>query len=103
MALMIALHKLGVKPLTTVAAVSVGMKDGQVLADLDYNEDSRCDVDMNLVMAGDRFVEVQGTAEGAAFSKTELDAMTDAGITAIRQIREAQVAALKKLGIEVAR
>ncbi|MGH8688377.1 MAG: ribonuclease PH [Burkholderiales bacterium] len=59
-----------------VAAVSVGIKDGVALLDLDYGEDSTCDTDMNVVMTGaGRYVEVQGTAEGAAFARTELDAL----------------------------
>jgi len=59
-----------------VAAVSVGMHGGRVLVDLDYAEDSSCETDMNVVMTGSgRFVEVQGTAEGAPFSQQDLDAM----------------------------
>ncbi|WP_066739058.1 ribonuclease PH [Cupriavidus sp. D384] len=67
-----------------VAAVSVGMVDGVPVLDLDYAEDSTCDTDMNVVMTGSGgFVEVQGTAEGAPFSRADLDAMTrlaEAGI-----------------------
>ncbi|MGO4330475.1 ribonuclease PH [Cupriavidus sp. 2TAF22] len=60
-----------------VAAVSVGMVDGVAVLDLDYAEDSGCDTDMNVVMTGSGgFVEVQGTAEGAPFSRADLDAMT---------------------------
>ena len=56
------------------AAVSVGVIDGVPLLDLDYSEDSRAETDMNVVMtSGGRFVEVQGTAEGAPFSRAELD------------------------------
>jgi ribonuclease PH len=59
-----------------VAAVSVGMYQGTPVLDLDYAEDSACGCDMNLVMTGrGAFVEVQGTAEGATFSRTELDAL----------------------------
>ena len=59
-----------------VAAVSVGMKDGTPLLDLDYAEDSSCDTDMNVVMTGGgRYVEVQGTAEQEPFARTDLDAM----------------------------
>jgi ribonuclease PH len=58
------------------AAVSVGIVDGTPMLDLAYSEDSRAEVDMNVVMtAGGRYVEVQGTAEGAAFSRDELDAL----------------------------
>ena len=57
-----------------VAAVSVGVYEGAPVLDLDYAEDSNCDTDMNVVMTGaGGFVEVQGTAEGAAFSRRELD------------------------------
>jgi ribonuclease PH len=59
-----------------VAAVSVGIVDGEVLLDLEYTEDVSADTDCNVVMTGDgRFVEVQGTAEGVAFERTELDRM----------------------------
>ena len=59
-----------------VAAVSVGIVQGTPLLDLDYTEDSACDTDMNVVMTGaGGFVEVQGTAEGAAFSRAEMDAL----------------------------
>jgi ribonuclease PH len=82
--------------LDTVAAISVGMKEGTTLVDLDYVEDSSCDVDMNFVITGKGgFVEVQGTGEQRAFSKSELDSMTSAAITATDQIRELQVQTLK--------
>jgi ribonuclease PH len=59
-----------------VAAISVGMVRGTPLLDLDYPEDSACDTDMNVVMTGaGNFVEVQGTAEGRAFSRQEMDAL----------------------------
>jgi len=59
-----------------VAAVSVGIVDGTPLLDLEYTEDSACDTDMNVVMTGrGGFVEVQGTAEGASFSRAELDSL----------------------------
>jgi ribonuclease PH len=59
-----------------VAAISVGMVQGTPLLDLEYTEDSACDTDMNVVMTGSgHFVEVQGTAEGAAFSRQEMDAL----------------------------
>jgi ribonuclease PH len=70
-----------------VAAVSVGVVGGVAMLDLPYEEDSRADTDMNVVMTGaGGFVEVQGTAEQAAFSRDELDELLDlaaAGITAI--------------------
>ncbi|MES2511408.1 MAG: ribonuclease PH [Pseudomonadota bacterium] len=59
-----------------VAAISVGIVDGTPLLDLEYTEDSACDTDMNVVMTGaGNYVEVQGTAEGAAFSRKEMDAL----------------------------
>lgn len=86
----------------TVSAISVGMKDDQVLVDLDYNEDSSCDVDMNFVITGKGgFVEVQGTGEGAAFTKAQLDAMTDGAIVACQQIQSAQLKAIESLGIKL--
>jgi ribonuclease PH len=67
-----------------VAAISVGIVQGTPLLDLEYVEDSACDTDMNVVMTGaGRFVEVQGTAEGAAFSRAEMDrllALAEKGI-----------------------
>jgi ribonuclease PH len=69
--------KLAKHPLTEAcAAISVGIIDGTPMLDLPYVEDSRAEVDMNVVMtSGGKFVEVQGTAEGAAFSRGELDAL----------------------------
>jgi ribonuclease PH len=59
-----------------VAAISVGILDGQPLLDLEYVEDSVCDTDMNVVMTGaGHYVEVQGTAEGVAFTRSEMDAL----------------------------
>ncbi|MFY8125382.1 MAG: ribonuclease PH, partial [Hydrogenophaga sp.] len=67
-----------------VAAISVGILNGKPLLDLEYVEDSACDTDMNVVMTGaGQFVEVQGTAEGAAFSRAEMNdllALAEAGI-----------------------
>ena len=66
------------------------------MLDLDYAEDSACDTDMNVVMTGNGgMVEVQGTAEGAPFSRAEMDAMLDLAQTGIRQLIAAQKAALK--------
>jgi ribonuclease PH len=76
----------------SVSAISVGMKNGQVLVDLDYEEDSSCDVDMNFVVTGQGlFVEVQGTAEKQAFSKTDLDRMTEGALNATTEIRKIQL------------
>ncbi len=81
-----------------VAALSVGIVRGEVYADLDYSEDSTADVDMNLVMtASGKIVEVQGTAEGAAFSEAELQAMLQSAKNAIQTVFAAQQSALKHL------
>jgi ribonuclease PH len=78
-----------------VAGVSVGVVDGACVCDLSYVEDSQAGTDMNLVMTGEgRFVEVQGSAEGAAFQREELDGMLELGSAAIRQVFAAQRAAL---------
>ena len=66
----------GIRCCSPVAAISVGVIDGTPMLDLEYSEDVRAEVDMNVVMTGDgRFVEVQGTAEGVAFTRAELDAL----------------------------
>jgi ribonuclease PH len=82
--------------LRPVAAISVGVIDGTPMLDLEYTEDVRAEVDMNVVMTGDgRFVEVQGTAEGVAFTRAELDALlglAEEGITDIVAAQEAMVA-----------
>ena len=78
-----------------VAAVSVGIVDGTPLLDLEYTEDSACDTDMNVVMTGaGRFVEVQGTAEGAAFSRDEMGQLLALADKGIRELVAAQRAAL---------
>jgi ribonuclease PH len=80
----------------SVAAVSVGMKGGVALLDLDYAEDSTADVDMNVVATGEaHLVEVQGTAEGKAFGRADLDAMLDLALEGIARLGELQQAALK--------
>jgi len=78
-----------------VAAVSVGMSGGTPLLDLDYAEDSACGCDMNVVMTGaGRFIEVQGTAEGEAFSRAELDRLLELAARGIGQLIEHQSLAL---------
>jgi ribonuclease PH len=78
-----------------IAAVSVGVYRGTPVLDLDYAEDSQCDTDMNLVMtAGGRYIEVQGTAEGAPYSRAEMSAMLDLGEKGIRELAAVQKAAL---------
>ncbi len=70
-----------------VAAVSVGVVGGETLCDLAYAEDSKAETDMNLVMTGDgHFIEVQGSAEGAPFTRAEHDAMLGLGEAAIREL-----------------
>lgn len=70
-----------------VAAISVGMLHGTALLDLDYSEDSACDTDMNVVMtASGHYVEVQGTAEGAAFSRAEMDALLNLADQGIQEL-----------------
>ena len=78
-----------------VAAVSVGIVQGTPLLDLEYTEDSSCDTDMNVVMTGaGHFVEVQGTAEGAAFTRAEMDALLALAGKGIQELVAAQRAAL---------
>ena len=78
-----------------IAAISVGIKNGEALLDLDYVEDSSCDTDMNVVMTGKMgIVEVQGTAEGETFSRQELDTMLDFSQQGIQTLIEKQKAAL---------
>jgi ribonuclease PH len=74
-----------------IAAISVGMVDGEPCLDLAYEEDARAEVDMNVVMtAGERLVEVQGTGENATFSRDELLRMTDLAAHGIRNLLAAQ-------------
>ena len=93
---LLASGKLSHSPiLDHVAAVSVGMWHGVALLDLEYTEDSACDTDMNVVMTGSGgFVEIQGTAEGAAFSKPEMDQMLALADKGIRELIEHQKRAL---------
>ncbi|NTV28572.1 MAG: ribonuclease PH [Candidatus Omnitrophica bacterium] len=93
-ALVLALNKIRKAGLITVlplkeqvAAVSVGMKDGAAILDLNYAEDSSAEVDMNIVMVGSgKFVEVQGTAEGKAFSRQDMDSMVKLAEKGIREL-----------------
>ena len=91
-----AKNLIAVDPLTdSVAAVSVGIVGGVPVLDLDYAEDSACDTDMNIVMTGrGGFVEMQGTAEGAPFTRREIDALVDLAAMGIRQLLDAQAGAL---------
>ena len=82
--------------LSQVAAVSVGIVNGEILLDLDYSEDSSADVDMNIVATSEgRLVEVQGTAEGDPFSREEMDKMLDVGLKGIEELMAFQRQAMK--------
>jgi ribonuclease PH len=88
-----ALDRFGLgKALTdSVAGVSLGIVDGEALLDLDYSEDSRAEVDLNVVMSGDgRLIEVQATAEGERYTREQLDELLDLAAAGIEQIGEAQ-------------
>jgi ribonuclease PH len=83
----------------SVAAISVGKIDGEVLLDLNYEEDSKAEVDMNVVMTGGRkFVEIQGTAEGGVFTKREMDELMRLAQSGIREITRIQKRSLKGEG-----
>ncbi|HZM17859.1 MAG TPA: ribonuclease PH [Gaiellaceae bacterium] len=93
-----ALDRFGLgKALTdSVAGVSLGIVDGEALLDLDYSEDSRAEVDLNIVMSGDgRLIEVQATAEGERYTREQLDDLLDLGAAGIEQIGEAQQRAVE--------
>jgi ribonuclease PH len=80
-----------------VAAVSVGVIDGQPRLDLDYEEDVRAEVDMNVVMSSEgRFVEVQGTGEHGTFDRSQLDDLLELAISGIRALDQAQLDALSE-------
>ena len=88
---------------TQVAATSVGMIGGEPLLDLDYREDSSAGVDFNVVMLGTgQLVEVQGTAEGEPFTRRQMDGLVDLAEAGIRQLFEAQRAALAEWRAEQA-
>ena len=93
---LLAQGKLAASPITgPVAAISVGIVQGTPLLDLDYTEDSACDTDMNVVMTGaGHYIEVQGTAEGAAFSRREMDQLLALAEKGIGELLAAQKAAL---------
>jgi ribonuclease PH len=85
----------------SVGAVSIGVIDGKILLDLCYEEDSRAEVDMNFVMTGSgKFVEVQGTAEGAPFTKKQMERMAEIAHHGIKELLKAQkkvITSLEKL------
>ena len=93
---LVAEKKMSAHPITdTCGAISVGIVDALAHLDLDYSEDVRAEVDMNVVMTGaGRFVEVQGTAEGQPFSRVELDDLLGLGEHGIAQIFDLQRALL---------
>ena len=96
-ALALALRGVGVEAALrdSVAAVSVGLIDGEPRLDLCYEEDAGAEVDCNIVMTGEgQLVEVQGTAEGAPFGRDQLDAMLDLAAKGIAELTEIQRAAL---------
>jgi ribonuclease PH len=93
---MVANGKLAVTPVKRrVAAVSVGVIDGEPRLDLDYEEDVRAEVDMNVVMSSEgKFVEVQGTGEHGTFDRKQLDELIELAMAGIRQLDAGQAAAL---------
>jgi ribonuclease PH len=95
---LLASGKINDTPITaSVAAISVGIVQGTPLLDLEYSEDSACDTDMNVVMTGaGSFVEVQGTAEGVAFSRAEMDAMLSLAEKGIAELMALQQQSLSK-------
>lgn len=83
-----------------VAAISVGIKEGTMILDLDYDEDSRADIDMNVVMVGrGEFVEIQGTAEGKTFDRPQADALLNLAEKGIRELIQIQKKNLPDLTI----
>ena len=95
---LLASGKLTESPITgQVAAVSVGIVQGSPLLDLEYTEDSTCDTDMNVVMTGvGHFIEIQGTAEGAAFSRAEMDSLLSLAEKGITELITQQLQSLSK-------
>jgi ribonuclease PH len=89
---LVASGTLAQTPLTdSVAAVSVGIYNEHAVLDLDYDEDSNCETDMNVVMTGSGgFVEVQGTAEGKPFSREQMTALLDLAAQGVKQLGDAQ-------------
>ena len=99
-ALCVALKSIGLEEamLGLVSAVSVGMYQGRAVLDLDYAEDSSAETDMNVVqLNGSGFIEIQGTAEGRAFSAADLDSMLSVAQKGMAEIFEYQEAVISKL------
>jgi ribonuclease PH len=80
----------------SVAAVSVGILDGECILDLSYSEDSRAEVDMNITMRDDEFVEIQGTGENATFDRITLSTLLDLGVRGIKKLMKIQADTLLK-------
>jgi len=95
---LLAEGKLTASPITGhVAAISVGLVQGTPMLDLDYTEDSACDTDMNVVMTGaGHYIEVQGTAEGAAFSRREMDALLALAENGVNELVRLQTESLSR-------
>ena len=95
---MVKARKLAQTPIKRrVAAVSVGVIDGEARLDLDYEEDVRAEVDMNVVMSSEgKFVEVQGTGEHGTFDRAQLDSLLELAISGIRGLDAAQAQALSE-------
>ncbi|WP_296511250.1 ribonuclease PH [Rhodoferax sp.] len=95
---LLAAGKIAATPITAaVAAISVGIVQGTPVLDLEYTEDSACDTDMNVVMTGaGHFVEVQGTAEGVAFTRSEMDQLLTLAEKGIGELMTLQQQALSK-------
>jgi ribonuclease PH len=95
---LLAAGKITESPITAqVAAISVGIVQGTPLLDLEYTEDSACDTDMNVVMTGaGHFVEVQGTAEGVAFTRAEMDALLVLAEKGVAELMQLQNQSLSK-------
>ncbi len=95
---LLAAGKITETPITaSVAAISVGIVEGTPLLDLEYTEDSACDTDMNVVMTGaGHFVEVQGTAEGVAFTRAEMDQLLTLAEKGVGELMLLQQQALSK-------
>ena len=95
---LLAAGKISESPIVaSLAAISVGIVEGMPLLDLEYTEDAACDTDMNVVMTGaGHFVEVQGTAEGLAFSRTEMDSLLTLAEKGIADLMVLQQQALSK-------
>ena len=94
-ALALAMKKLGLKPSRQVAAISLGRIQGELRLDLCYAEDSTAELDLNLVLAPQGLVEVQGTGEDGLFSPEELASLVSVGLEAGQEIFAAQTAAVE--------